>query len=86
MQYDRTVGTNCRILLRYCDIQLRFKGSAGEQGCDKTELEAVEYIVGGDLWKPKGMHWRTFYRLKMAEIAVDERMNNTLLAEFGHFL
>ena len=32
------------------------------------------------------MHWRTFYRMKMAEIAADERMKNTFLARFGHYL
>ena len=50
------------------------------------KLEADEYIVDGDLWKPKGMHWRTFYNLKMAEIATDERCTNAFLARFGHWL
>ena len=50
------------------------------------KLEADEYINDGDLWKPKGMHWRTFYRLKMAEIAADDRINNAILARFGHYL
>ena len=42
---------------------------------DKTsdKLEADEYIVDGELWKPKGMYWRTFYRLKMAEMNADDR-------------
>ena len=50
------------------------------------KLEAEEYIVDGDLWKPKGMHWRTFYRLKMAEINTDERWGNALMARFRHWL
>lgn len=50
------------------------------------KLEADEYIVVDDLYKPKGMHWRTFYRLKMAEINADERMSNAFLARFGHWL
>ncbi len=50
------------------------------------KLEADEYIVDGELWKPKGMHWKTFYRLKMAEINADDRWGNALLARFGHWL
>lgn len=50
------------------------------------KLEAEEYIVDGDLWKPKGMHWKTFYQLKMAEIDIDDRWENELLARFGHWL
>ena len=49
-------------------------------------LEADEYINDGDLWKPKGMHWRTFYRLKMAEINADDRWGTALLARFAHWL
>jgi hypothetical protein len=49
-------------------------------------LEADEYIVDGDLWKPKGMHWKTFYHLKMAEIDADERSANAFLARFGAWL
>jgi hypothetical protein len=49
-------------------------------------LEADEYINDGDLWKPKGMHWRTFYHLKMAEIDADERSANAFLARFSHWL
>jgi len=45
-------------------------------------LEAEEYINDGDLWKPKHMHWRTFYRLNMAFIAADDRMNNAVFARF----
>jgi hypothetical protein len=48
--------------------------------------DANEYIVDGDLWKPKGMQWKTFYRLKMAEINADDRWKNALLARFGHWL
>ena len=50
------------------------------------KLEANEYIEADGLYKPKGMHWRTFYRLKMTEISADERMNNAFLARFGHYL
>ena len=50
------------------------------------KLEADEYIVDGHLWKPKGMHWRTFYNLKMAEIDADERITNAFLARFGRWL
>ena len=51
-----------------------------------NKLEADEYINDGDLWKPKGMHWRTFYRLKMAEINADDRWGNALLARLGAWL
>jgi len=56
--------------------------------CDKIsdKLEADEYTVIDDLWKPKGMHWKTFYRLKMAEINTDERWGSALMARFGHWL
>jgi len=47
------------------------------------KLDADEYTVMDDLWKPKGMHWRTFYRLKMAEIAADERCTSAFLGRFG---
>jgi len=50
------------------------------------KLEADEYTDDGDLYKPKGMHWRTFYNLKMAEIAADEKVNNAFLVRFGHWL
>ncbi len=50
------------------------------------KLEADEYIVDGDLWKPKGMHWRTFYRLKMEEIDANERSTNVFIARFAHWL
>ena len=50
------------------------------------KLEAEEYINDGDFWKPKHMHWRTFYRLKTAEIAAEDRMNNALMARYGHYL
>jgi hypothetical protein len=44
------------------------------QKLDKVskKLEADEYTVVDDLWKPKGMHWRTFSRQKMAEIDADD--------------
>jgi hypothetical protein len=51
-----------------------------------NKLEADEYVNDGDLWKPKGMHWRTFYNLKMAEIDADERSTNAFLARFAHWL
>jgi len=50
------------------------------------KLQADEYTVIDDLWKPKWMHWRTFYRLTMAEIDADERSTNAFLARFGHYL
>ena len=50
------------------------------------KLEADEYTVIDDLYKPKGMHWRTFYNLKMAEIAAENRMNNAVMARFAHWL
>ncbi len=51
-----------------------------------NKLEADEYTVIDDFWKPKGMHWRTFYKLKMAEINTDERWGNALMARFGAWL
>jgi hypothetical protein len=55
-------------------------------GADKIskKLEADEYTIDGDLYKTKGMHWRTFYRLKMAEIAADGRTTNAFLARYEH--
>ncbi len=50
------------------------------------KLEADEYMVDGDLWKPKGMHWCTFYRLKMAEVTADDQMNNAVFVRFGEWL
>jgi hypothetical protein len=50
-----------------------------------NKLDADEYFEIDGLYKPKGMHWRTFYRLKMAEIATDDRVNNAFLAKFGHY-
>ena len=50
------------------------------------KLEADEYIRAGNLLKPKGMHWRTFYPPKMAEINADDRMYNAVMARFGHWL
>jgi hypothetical protein len=32
------------------------------------------------------MNWRTFYRLKMAGIAADDRMNNAVMAKFWHYM
>ena len=51
-----------------------------------NKLEADEYTVTDDLWKPKHMHWRTFYNLKMDEINTDERWGSALMARFGHWL
>lgn len=51
-----------------------------------NKLEADEYTVVDELWKPKGMHWKTFYRLKMAEINTDERWGNALMARFEAWL
>jgi hypothetical protein len=50
------------------------------------KLEADEYTVVDDLWKLKGMHWRTFHRLKMSEINVDERWGNAFQTRFGAWL
>ena len=47
------------------------------------KLEADEYIEARELLKPKGMHWRTFYRLKMAEINAHDRVNHAFVAKFG---
>ena len=51
-----------------------------------AKLEADEYTVIDDLWKPKGMHWHIFYNLKMAEMNTDERWGKALIARFGYFL
>ncbi len=86
-------GRNVLFLSRHC-YRLPY-ASQGENYLDNIsrkldkisdKLEADEYTVIDDLWKPKGMHWRTFYRLKMAEINADERCTNAFLARFGHYL
>jgi len=51
-----------------------------------AKLEADDYIVDGDLWKPKGMHWSTFYRLTMAYLDADERSTQAFLARFSAWL
>lgn len=91
---DRRVGIlygcNVLFLCRYC-YRLPY-ASQGEGYLDRMsrkldkisdKLEADEYIVDGDLWEPKGMHWKTFYHLKMAEINADERWGNALMARLG---
>ena len=86
-------GADKLFLCRHC-YQLPY-ASQGEGYLDRMsrkldkisdKLEADEYINDGDLWKPKGMHWRTFYRLKMAEMAVDDRWGNALMARLGAWL
>ncbi len=34
----------------------------------------------------RNTHWQTFYHLKMAEIAAEEKVNNAIMAKFGHWL
>ena len=86
-------GVDVHFLCRHC-YRLPY-ASQGEGYLDRmtrkldklsNKLEADEYIVDGDLWKPKGMHWKTFYHLKMAEINADDRWGGALLARFGHYL
>jgi hypothetical protein len=36
--------------------------------------------------KPKHMHWKTFYRFRTAYNMADNRMNNAVMARFGHWL
>jgi hypothetical protein len=94
---DRRVGllygSDVLFLCRHC--YRHPYASQGEDYLDRMSrkldklskiLEADEYINDGDLWKPKGMHWRTFYNLKMAEIDADERSANAFLARFAHWL
>ena len=86
-------GANVKFLCRHC-YRLPY-ASQGESALDRMsrkadkigkKLEADEYVVDADQWKPKGMHWRTFYNLKMAEIQMDERMNNAFMARFGRLM
>ena len=51
-----------------------------------NQLESDDYIEVDGLYKPKGMHWRTFYRLKMAEIATDDQMNKAFMAKFECYM
>jgi hypothetical protein len=86
-------GRNVLFLCRHC-YRLPY-ASQGEdymsrmtRKLDKisNKLEADEYTVIDDLWKPKGMHWKTFYRLKMAEINADDRWGSALMARFGQWM
>ena len=86
-------GRNVLFLCRHC-YRLPY-ASQGEGYLDRMsrkldkisdKLEADEYINDRDLWKPKGMHWKTFYRLKMAEIDTDDRWGNALMARLGAWL
>ena len=94
---DRRVGllygADVHFLCRHC-YPLPY-ASQGEDYLDRMSrkhdklskrLEADECINVGNLWKPKGMHWRTFYHLKKAEIDADERSANAFLARFSHWL
>ena len=90
---DVLYGRNVLFLCRHC-YRLPY-ASQGEDYLSRMsrkfdkisgKLEADEYTVIDDLWKPKGMHWKTFYRLKMAEIDADERSANAFLARFGAWL
>ena len=86
-------GADVKFLCRHC-YRLPY-ASQGESVLDRMsrkadkiskKLEAEEYLVDGDLWKPKGMHWRTFYNLKMAEMNVSNRIDNAFMARFRHWM
>jgi hypothetical protein len=86
-------GADVRFLCRHC-YRLPY-ASQGEVYLDritrKTDklgkrLESDEYIEYTGLFKPKGMHWRAFYRMKMAELDAEERSTNAFLARFGAWL
>jgi len=94
---DRRVGllygADVQFLCRHC-YRLPY-ASQGETYLDRmtrkadklsAKLEADDYIVDGDLWKPKGMHWSTFYRLTMAYLDADERSTQAFLARFSAWL
>ncbi len=48
-----------------------------------VRLEADEYIEFGGYYKPKGMHWKTFYHLIMTENDLEDRTENALFAKFS---
>ena len=51
-----------------------------------ARLEADEYLEFDGYYKPKGMHWRTFYKLMMSENDLENRTQNSLFARFGCYL
>ena len=80
-------------MCRHC-YQLPY-ASQGEDYLDRltrksdkisARLEADEYIEYDGYYKPKGMHWRTFYHLKMTENDLEDRTQNALFARFGCYL
>jgi hypothetical protein len=53
---------------------------------DRLDTEQSGGIERDGYLKPKHMHWRTFHRLRRAESAADDRMNNVFMARFGYWL
>ena len=51
-----------------------------------ARLEADEYMEFDGYYKPKGMHWKTFYHLVMTENDLEDRTQNSLFARFGCYL
>lgn len=51
-----------------------------------ARLEADEYMEFDGYYKPKGMHWKTFYKLIMTENDLEDRTQNSLFARFGCYL
>ena len=83
-------GADIKFFCRHC-YQLPY-ASQGEdylarlmRKSDKVSarLEADEYMEFDGYYKPKGMHWKTFYQLIMTENDLEDRTQNSLFARFG---
>ena len=86
-------GADIKFFCRHC-YQLPY-ASQGEdylarlmRKSDKVSarLEADEYMEFDGYYKPKGMHWKTYYQLVMTENDLENRTQNSLLARFGCYL
>ena len=86
-------GADIKFYCRHC-YQLPY-ASQGEDylarlmwKSDKVSarLEADEYMEFDGYYKPKGMHWKTFYKLIMTENDLEDRTQNSLFARFGCYL
>jgi hypothetical protein len=49
----------------------------------RSRLEWEPGFLNGSGWKPKNMHWQTFYRLQQAESDLQDRVSGEYLAKFG---
>jgi hypothetical protein len=86
-------GADVRFLCRHC-YQLPYASQSEgylERLMRKSDkisarLNTDEYLECDGFYKPKGMHWKTFYHLKMVESDLEDRTQNALFTKFGCYL